>query len=197
MTLRTGHGSGAGVPRIEVMPVDELPAGLPEHTGPYTAADRGAGGRFAPGNRLAAKGGRLKAGALAIVRGLGLADSAASEIAPYLSHAESWRRAKLSELAATVGGGRCGAGVSSIVATAARQLASSLFAFDMGTRDSDVAMLRESSRFGNESRQSLLAAHELAAREATARAAAANAPDLSWLNDPGEPEPEPPKESTP
>jgi hypothetical protein len=28
MALRTGHGKGAGAPRIEVLPVDELPAGV-------------------------------------------------------------------------------------------------------------------------------------------------------------------------
>jgi hypothetical protein len=28
VTLRTGHGAGAGVPRVEVLPVDELPVGV-------------------------------------------------------------------------------------------------------------------------------------------------------------------------
>jgi hypothetical protein len=28
MTLRNSHGTGAGVPRVEVLPADELPAGV-------------------------------------------------------------------------------------------------------------------------------------------------------------------------
>lgn len=29
MTLRAGHGRGRGVPRVEVMPADELPSATP------------------------------------------------------------------------------------------------------------------------------------------------------------------------
>lgn len=34
MALRAGHGAGAGVPRIEVLPADEIPVGVaaPEQT---------------------------------------------------------------------------------------------------------------------------------------------------------------------
>jgi hypothetical protein len=30
MALRAGHGNGAGSPRVEVLPADELPVGTPE-----------------------------------------------------------------------------------------------------------------------------------------------------------------------
>lgn len=171
MTVRAGHGAGAGVPRIEVLPPDELPVGVPEQTGPSGAAERGADGRFLAGNRTSAKGGLRKAGSLALARSLGLADDAAPEMRPYLDQAERWRRAKVTELAATVGGGRCGAGPSSIIATAARQLASSTYLFELGSRTGDPDLLAQSSRLGNDSRQNLLAAHELCAKEATARPA--------------------------
>ncbi len=50
MALRSGHGTGAGVPRVEVLPADELPAGVPDDARPESPSDRGVAGRFAPGN---------------------------------------------------------------------------------------------------------------------------------------------------
>ena len=50
MALRNGHGTGAGVPRIEVLPADELPPASPANT---DRSDRGPDGRFLPGNGLA------------------------------------------------------------------------------------------------------------------------------------------------
>ena len=34
MALRNGHGNGAGVPRVEVLPADEQPRGIPAPAGP-------------------------------------------------------------------------------------------------------------------------------------------------------------------
>jgi hypothetical protein len=62
MALRTGHGTGAGQPRVEVLPVDELPAGVPEGARGESPTDRGEAGRFARGNSLARRGGRARAG---------------------------------------------------------------------------------------------------------------------------------------
>lgn len=56
MALRAGHGTGAGMPRIEVLPADELPVGLPDAARPESPKDRDKRGRFAPGNGLASKG---------------------------------------------------------------------------------------------------------------------------------------------
>jgi hypothetical protein len=169
MALRSGHGAGAGVPRIEVLPVDELPAGTPEHAGPPAADERGADGRFRAGNRISAKGGRRKAGALALSRRLGLSADQHEAFAPYYRQAEQWRRHKVNELARTVGGGYCGAGPSSIIATAARQLASSLYLFDLAAATGDKDLHTTASKLGNDSRQNLLAAHELASKEADVR----------------------------
>src|SRR5690242_10244857 len=114
MALRSGHGKGRGKPHVEVSPVDELPAGIPEESGPAGPSDRGPDGRFRPGNRTSARGGRRKAGAVALARRIGLSETALAEMRPHLEQAERWRRHKLSELAAIVGGGRCGAGPASI-----------------------------------------------------------------------------------
>jgi hypothetical protein len=81
---------------------------------------------------------------------------------PYEAAAASFQRAHIAWLAAAVGGGYVGPGPASIVATAALQLAASRYAFDRG----DYTL---GSKLGNDSRQNLLAAHELVAREATAR----------------------------
>jgi hypothetical protein len=174
MAYRSGHGNGGGVPRIEVLPVDEQPDGVPAPkrqpcaalTGPLR---RGADGRFAD-REAAREAGRRGAAAKAskraeranaprIAQGLGLRDVTAEELAPYLGDAHALVEHEVARLAATVGGGTCGAGPASIVGSAALQLAGSRCAFARG----DVAT---GSRLANDSRQNLLAAHELCAREA-------------------------------
>ncbi len=169
MALRKGHGNGSGQPRIEVLPVDELPKGIPEEAQPSSGPERAPNGRFLPGNKTSVAGGKRKAGALLLARKLGLSKKHTEEFSPYLKHAEAWRRHKVNELAQTVGGGHCGAGPSSIVATAARQLASSMFLFDLATVSADAELHAKASKLGNDSRQNLLAAHELTAKEAAAR----------------------------
>jgi hypothetical protein len=86
---------------------------------------------------------------------------------PYASAARGFRREHLAELARTVGGGFCGPGPASVVASASLQLAASRFAFEIL---GDMAL---GSRLADASRQNLLAAWELCAAEATARRAAA------------------------
>src|SRR5579859_7376563 len=124
MALRTGHGNGAGVPRVEVLPVDELPAGVPADARPESPSDRGESGRFAPGNTLARKGGHARAGKTRLADRLGLRQLPdGSAFAPYKASAVSFRRAQCAALAASVGGGYCGPAPSSMVCSAALQLA--------------------------------------------------------------------------
>ncbi len=164
MTLRTGHGNGRGTPRIEVLPVDELPAGVPGEARTESPTDRGECGRFARGNGLAVAGGKANAGQCRLAHRLNLGDSFADpRFAPYARSAKVWRNAQLRQLAATVGGGFVGPGPSSVIASAALQLAASRFAFEV------LGDLVLGSRLANDSRQNLLAAHELAAKEAQAR----------------------------
>lgn len=172
MALRSGHGSGAGTPRIEVLPADELPAGLPANAGPLSPSQRGPRGRFAEGNTESKKGGESRAGKTRLADRLGLRalpDGAA--FAPYKASAVSFRRAQCAALAATVGGGFCGPAPSSFVASAALQLAWSRYLSDVAAETGNGELAIQSSRLANDSRQNLLAAHELAAKEAAARPA--------------------------
>jgi hypothetical protein len=170
MALRSGHGNGAGVPRIEVLPPDELPGGLPADARADSPGDRGERGRFARGNALARAGGQAKRGKSRLTARLGLAavpDDTA--FAPYRRAAATFRRVQCAELARTVGGGVCGPGPSSVVASAALALAWSRYFSDQAAATGDPELAMRSARLGETSRQHLLAAHELTAREAQAR----------------------------
>lgn len=170
MTLRKGHGRGAGMPRIEVLPADELPAGTPADARPESPTDRGVNGRFAPGNSLARAGGKATAGQSRLVARLGLASlPAGAAFAPYRKAAATFRRVQCAELARAVGGGVCGPGPSSVVASAALALAWSRFMSDQAAATGDPELAMRSARLGETSRQHLMAAHELCAREAAAR----------------------------
>jgi hypothetical protein len=171
MGMRTGHGRGAGVPRIEVLPPDELPAGVPAETGghadPAAAVQRDRAGRVADAasaavlGRLGAMATNARRRQLRALAEFGL-HSAPDELLPYLADAQEFSDHETERLATTVGGGVCGAAPASLVQSAALQLAGSRAAFAKG----DVVA---GSRLANDSRQNLLAAHELCAREAKAR----------------------------
>lgn len=176
MTLRKAHGAGASaLVRVETMPADELPLGIPADAG-----DAGReGGRFVAGNRRSVLGGRAKRGKsrLAARLGLaGLADDAA--VKPYMASAATFRRVQCAELARTVGGGVCGPAPSSIVASAALALAWSRYFSDQAAVTGDPDLVSRAVRLADSSRTMLLTAHELAAREAEARARRAPPVDL-------------------
>jgi hypothetical protein len=173
MTLRAAHGAARAFGHVlvpEVLPADELPAGVPDHARPESPADRGEAGRFARGNGTAALGGKARAGKTRLADRMGLrhlADDAA--FAPYKRAAAAFRTAQCAELARTVGGGRCGPAPSSLVASAALQLAWSRYLSDVAAETGDADGAIKASRLAEASRSSLLAAHELCAREASAR----------------------------
>lgn len=183
MTLRSGHGNGRGVPRIEVLPADELPAGVPGPARP--PATRDASGRFLPGpgtREIARKGAKAAHEARQLAQLLGLWDPPEGHpYAPYLRLSREWRDAHISQLAATVAGGAVGPGPASVVSSAALQLAASRYLSDLGAQLGDSKMLLDASRLADSSRQNLLAAHELAAREAAARPRAHVSPILAAI----------------
>ncbi len=172
MTLRKGHGNGKGSPRIEVLPPDELPAPMPAQREPISGVERRQNGTLASteaARTLGARGGRVKAKRVALARSLSLGDvDSMPAFAPYRRAASAFRRHHCAALAA-IAGGECGAGPSSMIASAALQLASSRFLFDQGAQTGDPALLKTASQLANDSRQNLLAAYELAQREAQAR----------------------------
>lgn len=169
--IRKGHGAGKGRPHVEQPPADELPAPIPAPARP--APRRQASGKFVPGagtTALARAGGLARAQSVQLGRLLGLAKLDASHsYAPYSRLARDLRDQHLADLAEHVGGGRVGAGVASIVSSAALQLAASRFLADKGALECDPGLLMQSSKLASESKQLLLAAHSLAALEAQAR----------------------------
>lgn len=172
MALRTGHGKGAGVPRIEVLPADELPAGIQAAPLAEHSTERDEAGRFQPGARTAqSAGGSATRERTRLANRLALGETFADpRFEAYARAARAFRRVHVARLAREVGGGVCGPAPSSIVASAALQLASSRFAFEVL---GDMAL---GSRLADASRQNLLAAHELCAREAASRPQRKDAP---------------------
>ena len=182
MAYRKGHGTGTGVPRIEVLPADELPGGVPEGARHESPRDRGEAGRFARGNVVAREGGRARAGKTRLADRLGLRTlPEGSAFGPYKAAAVSFRRAHCTELARAIGGGVCGPAPSSLVASAALQLAWSRYLSDVAAETGDADMALRSSRLADASRQSLLAAHELCAREAQSRPRGPVDPLAAWM----------------
>jgi hypothetical protein len=181
MVLRSGHGAGKGFPRIEVLPVDELPAGSPVTAREPSPNDRGEAGRFARGNKLARAGGKATAGKSRLASKLGLrALPEGSAFRQYRAAASSFRRAQCAALASTVGGGYCGPAPSSVVASSALALAWSRYLGDLAAEQGDPELALKAARLGETSRQHLLAAHELCAREATARPRSPSEVQAEW-----------------
>lgn len=170
MALRAGHGKGAGTPHIEVLPPDELPAGVPAPALPSSRPSHDARGKFTKGNELARQGGLARRGKTRLAERMGLSKLPEnSSFRPYKAAAVSFRRAQCTELARTVGGGVCGPAPSSMIASAALQLAWSRYLADVAAETGDPEMAIRASKLADASRQNLLAAHELCAREAQAR----------------------------
>lgn len=174
MGIRTAHGRAARQGRllvVETLPATELPAGTPAPARPV--ATRDASGRLVRGagtTELARHAARARAEARQLARLLGLWEPPEGHpFAAYARLAREWRDAHMAQLSATVAGGEVGPGPASIVATAALQLGASRYLTDLGARNGDAKALVDGSRLGDASRQSLLTAHELAAREAEAR----------------------------
>jgi len=165
MALRSGHGTGAGAPRIEVLPPDELPKGVQGEALAEHRSERDSSGRFKRGARTAqSAGGSSSRDMTRLARRLVLGEVVADErFKPFVKAARAFRAHHVTELARSVGGGHCGTAPCSIIASAALQLAASRFAFEV------LGDIELGSKLANDSRQNLLAAHELCAREAKAR----------------------------
>lgn len=173
MALRKGHGKGRGQPRIEVLPADELPPGIPAPDG------------FQLSRRARAKQ-RKRLSAIMGPGGAGVADH--QNVAPYRALAEQLQRDEVERLALEVGGGVCTVGVESLVTFWARQASSAAWARAMAeeaTAGGDqrlAAYLASQAKAQEDSaRQNRLAAHELCFREASARQREEPEPGLAEL----------------
>lgn len=172
MAMRKAHGNGtSALVRVETLPVDELPLGVQGEPVENARGERRPDGTFAPGARtMQAAGGHATKGKSRLAARLGLRVlSADAPFAPYSRSASVFRRAQCAELARTVGGGMCGPAPSSIVASAALMLAWSRYFSDVAATNGDPDLVVKAARLADQSRQALLTAHELAAREAESR----------------------------
>lgn len=160
MALRTGHGNGRGVPRVEVLPPDELPAATPSIS---ARADRDPSGRFARGN-TAGTAQRVHPGA----RGQLAIEKSDPTVRPFLAWGRRYASHRRRELAAAHGG-HISAGVGAMIESAGLALASSRYLHARGAELADPELLKRASALANDARQNELAAWELAAREAGAR----------------------------
>jgi hypothetical protein len=172
MALRTGHGNGAGVPRIEVLPADEQPVGVPAPSGEARPAEP-AGARRSNGTvadrslarELGARGGRKRAEMarqLRALRGLGLHGEPPEALRPYLVDADEYAVAEVARLARECGGGTCPQNAAALVQQAALAMAGSRAAYAAGDTVTGA-------RLGAEVRSSLLGARELTVKEAQSR----------------------------
>ena len=175
MTYRRAHGNGAdALARVETAPADELPAGLPAPA--RRAANRDPSGRFVSGPgtaRAASEAAKAKAEQVQLARLLGFVEpDDGHRFVRYHRLAVDWRTDQAEAVALTIGGGELSPGVSSIIASAALALAGSRYLYDEAAESGDPKLFAQAARLADQSRQSLLTAHELAAREAVARAEA-------------------------
>ena len=163
MTIQRSHGAL----RPAVSPADELPAPAPSQAEPVHRRNDGTLIGSASAKALGARGGRAKSQRARLVSALGLKELAADEaFAPYRDAGDDFVRAHLATLATS---GDIGPGPSSIVASAGLQLAASRFLSDRASLTGDADTFKLASQLANDSRQNLLAAYELATREAKAR----------------------------
>lgn len=166
--LRTGHGAGKGTPHVELPPADEQSPAVHASaaTVPLTFRSDGRIADSETARELGRRGGTKTAQRVRLVDSLGLATIAESaDFAKYRTSAEAFVAHHVAELA-RIAGGKVGSGPSTMVASAALQLAASRFCFDRGAQTGDVAMLKLGSSLANDSRQNLIAARETAIRDA-------------------------------
>lgn len=197
MALRSGHGTGAGQPRIEVLPPDEQPVGVQAPPAGGTSPEQHANGTLKKGaKRIPSMGGKARAkkaqteakiARFAAKLAIGQFGDPNAQFKPFLEQWERWTKQKCIELARDVGGGRCSAGVAAIVRNAGWSLAWAAYINELcacpfhwektiyeGRPKSDrpqlnLMLITAAARLSTEARQALLCAHELCARESQAR----------------------------
>jgi hypothetical protein len=192
MTLRNGHGTGAGMPRVELLPPDEQPRGIPAPAGPAEPPEparvRRPNGQIADSqtaSELGRRGGLARAAKAAQLRaltGLGLLGAQPDLLKPYLDAALEFAEHEVARLARDCGGGVCPSNAAALVLAAARAMAGSCAAYATG----ELAL---GARLGAEIRSNLLGARELCVRDAQVRPRGKGS--LSVLLDEGDEEPAP------
>ena len=169
MPIRKGHGKGAGTPHVEVLKPGKLPPAVPGEPAPVVRRSNGTIADSATARELGKRGGLARLKKIRLLDGLGLSQFAKdSAFEPY------WRAGndlviQFLENLAKQAGGALGPIPSSILSSAAYQHAGGKWMMDKGFELNDPALAKLGSSMLNDSRQNLIAAFELAVREAMAR----------------------------
>lgn len=161
--IRTGHGAGAGQPRVEVPPPDEI-AKPDERTVSLVESvppERDRSGRFVKGNRVSSKP-RLRANRQ------GSIDTSDPAFRPFKRRAKEYSAARRAELLKTFG--YVSVGVAAMVESAAAALSVCRFLEAMAQATLSPELFKRSADLGALARQHELASFELCAREAVRHA---------------------------
>lgn len=169
MALRKGHGNGKGVPRIEVLPADELPDPVPGETEQLARREDGTIADSETARALGARGGLAKAQKKKLLQGMGLVNMAEDNtFTPYYKAANAWLEA-VTQIYAAMAGGMLGPGPSALLGNAAIALAMARYLTDKAFAEQNELHSRQATRYWDAMKQQKLAAYELAIREAKMR----------------------------
>lgn len=161
MALRTGHGHGAGSPRVEVLPPDELPQAQAAGADPLsTGRDERKRVRTTAAARAMAKLPRRD-------RFVPRKFACDPRFEPHNRRRLEWQRRRMAELQAAHGG--VSHGVGAMLSAAAWLYAGGEFAAELAAESGDVEQFKVAATLTSTARQHELAAWELSAREAQAR----------------------------
>jgi hypothetical protein len=163
VTWRNGHGKGAGVPRIEVLPADELPKAQ------AVGADPIATGRDAAGKLRSSAAAKAMAKLPRRSRFLPRKLACDPRFEPHNRRRLEWQRKRVAELQVAHGG--VSHGVGAMLNSAAWLYAGGEFAAELAAEAADFELFKVASALTSTARQHELAAWELCAREAHARPA--------------------------
>ena len=181
MALRDGHGKGSGMPRVEVLPPDELPHAPADVAAPVLAAGRDASGRLRTSEAARAlarlpRRGTVLPRKIACLPGFDVHNRRRLE----------WLKARRQELADSTGA--VSHGVGAMLAHAAWMYAASEFAAERAAETGDMDLFKQSAALSATARQHDLAAWEMAVREGKSREQAPRDPLAGYL-DAGGPKP--------
>lgn len=168
MTLRKGHGTGAGMPRVEVLPPDEQPFTPADVAAPLvTRDDRGRVVSSAAARAMA----QMPRAGVFLPRDITVAPG----FEVHNRRRRRWLRKRRQELHEVTGG--VSHGVGAMLASAAWLYAGGEFAAERAAETGNVDLFRTAATLTSTARQHDLAAWELAVREADARRKAAGPVD--------------------
>ncbi len=162
MALRTGHGNGAGTPRIEVLPPNELPKAQAVGPDPLQT------GRDPKTKRLqTSEAARAMAKLPRKSRFVPKALACNPRFASHNVRRLEWQRKRLAELHTAHGG--VSHGVGAMLNAAAWLYSAGEFAAELAAESGDIELFKSAASLTSTARQHELAAWELSAREAQAR----------------------------